>query len=71
MWRLEEDRDLVSLDKNLVPLCELLRDKATRDGLGFVLVESLMTPKTVPAVLQLKSEHKPGVDASSMYVLSG
>ena len=62
----------VSLDKNLVPLCELLRDKATRDGLGFVLVEShLMTPKTVPAVLQLKSEHKPGVDASSMYVLSG
>ena len=48
--RLRDDRAYVAVDKKPIALCELLREKATVDGLAsFDLQSHLLTPKVRPA----------------------
>ena len=49
-WRLKEDRSLVAFEKQLYPLCELLRDAAVTQGLAAMEVEShVCTPRVMQA----------------------
>ena len=53
VWRLVDDREVVSVNKMPTPLCELLRAKAIFDGLASIDIENhILAPKMVPAPLQ-------------------
>ena len=50
-FRITDDRELVVLDKKLLPLCEVLRQAAVDGGLAHVDVEShLIAAKLAPPV---------------------
>lgn len=50
VWRLASDRRIISLDKTMMPVCELLRKMTIEKGLVDMEVEyHITTPKVYPA----------------------
>ena len=49
-WRVTDDKQHVAVQKELVPLCELMRRCCSERGMGHVELEShVVVPKRMPA----------------------